>query len=229
MKQRLSKVLAWAGVASRRKCEELIIEGHVKVNGKKVLIPQTLVDLDEDEIFCDKIQIKKEISKIYFAFNKPIGFECTHDLRRKSIYTFFQDIKTRLFSIGRLDKDTSGLMIVTNDGHFAHRVAHPSFEVEKEYLVKVNKEITHDDLVRLSCGAFIEHVFVRPKSVHKVRKGTLKITIVEGRKREVRHLMKEAGFEVISLKRIRIGDLFLGKLPEGARKSLQISDLGTLT
>lgn len=229
MKQRLSKVLAWAGVASRRKCEELIVGGHVIVNGKKTLIPQTMVDLDEDDVFCDKVHIQKEQSKLYFAFHKPVGYECTHDPHRKSIYAFFQDIKTRLFSIGRLDRDTSGLMIVTNDGHFAHKVAHPSHAVEKEYLVKVNKEITHEDLVRLSQGTFVEHMFVKPKSVHKVRKGTLKITIVEGRKREVRHLMKEAGFEVLSLIRIRIGGLFLGKLPEGTRKSLKISDLGIVT
>jgi 23S rRNA pseudouridine2605 synthase len=213
---RLSKVLAAAGVASRRKCEEIIFDGRVTVNGKKVTVPQTLVNAQKDSIAIDGQKIKTAEQKVYYIFNKPRGFECTNALhKKKRVLSFFEDQGLRLFTIGRLDRDTSGLLLVTNDGHFANQVIHPSSDIEKEYLVKVDREVEHAHLVKISKGMMIEHTFVKPKKVLKVRKSTIKIIVTEGKKRQVRQLVEQADLNVHSLCRIRIGGLRLGTLKEG--------------
>jgi 23S rRNA pseudouridine2605 synthase len=122
--------------------------------------------------------------------------------------------------VGRLDKDTKGLLIVTNDGHFANRVIHPSANIAKEYLAKTNAEISDLHLKATSSGTLVEGVFVKPAHVVKVRKGTLKIAVLEGKKREVRLLLQNAGLEVRELTRIRIGGLHLGQLAEGSYRTL---------
>jgi 23S rRNA pseudouridine2605 synthase len=216
-KQRLSKTLAAAGVASRRACEELIFAGKVKVNGAITLIPQTMVD-GNDLITVEGKEITKAESKVYLILNKPVGYICSAKGNKSSrlVLDLFEDVEQRLFTIGRLDKDTSGLLLVTNDGHFANRVIHPSGSIDKEYLAKTDHEITPDHLTAISSGALVEGAFVKPLGVSKVRKGTLKITIAEGKKREVRILLENAGLEVQSLSRIRIGGLHLGALPIGS-------------
>lgn len=217
-KQRLSKVLAAAGVASRRKCEDLIFSGSVQVNGKAVVIPQTMVDPHEDKIAVNGEPLREKEEKVYYLLNKPEGFICSN--RRlnttKLVVDLFEEEGKRLFTAGRLDKDTKGLLIVTNDGHFANQVIHPSANIQKEYLVKADREVTHDHLVAISHGTLVEGVFVQPIKVEKVRRGTLKIVIVEGKKREVRHLLEAAGLKVKELTRIRLGGLKLGDIPEGS-------------
>lgn len=220
MEQRLSKVLAAAGIASRRACEVVIEEGRVKVNGKEITVPQTLVDPEKDVICVDGGRIKKEPAKVYFVLNKPRGYVCTNDARIKKKAVDLIPYRGRLFTIGRLDKDTTGLIIVTNDGHFAHKVMHPSGGIQKEYLVKVNREVWHEDLVALSRPCCIDGDMVTPVSVKKVRNGTVKIVVQEGKNREVRSLVEEAGLKVLELKRIRIGPLLLGKLAVGESKRL---------
>jgi len=126
--------------------------------------------------------------------------------------------------VGRLDRDTTGLIIVTNDGHFANQIIHPSSNIEKEYLAKVDREVLHTDLVKLSKGCVIEHNFVKPKRVAKVRRGTLKVVVGEGKKREVRVMLEKAGFEVRELTRIRLGHLLLSNLPEGSFRELTDKD-----
>ncbi len=217
--QRLSKILAQAGIASRRAAEELIFQGEVAVNGKTVLVPQTMVDIEKDIITCDGKKIKLE-QKIYIILHKPAGYICTNAPCKKRAIDLVGPINARLYTVGRLDKETSGLIIITNDGHFANDVMHPSKRIQKEYLVKVDKEIQHEHLVAISDGMWIEGSYVKPLSVNKVRKGTLKIVVCDGRKREVRRLMEKAGFETLSLKRIRIGGLVLGTLPEGHSREL---------
>ncbi len=221
IKKRLSKVLAAAGTASRRACEEIIFAGRVKVNGEVALLPQTLVSA-KDTITVDGEPIHGAESKVYYILNKPKGYVCTalRTSKTKLVLDLFQDAKCRLFTVGRLDKDTQGLLLVTNDGHFANRVIHPSSNIHKEYLAKTNQEITHEHLIAISNGALVEGVFVKPIRVTKIRKGTLKIVISEGKKREVRHLVETAGLGVIELTRIRIGGLSLGTLPEGSWRPL---------
>lgn len=213
---RLSKALAASGVASRRKCEEIIFDGRVTVNGKTVLVPQTLVDPQKDRILVDEQKVQSAEKKVYYLFNKPKGFECTNAIhKKKKVMSFFEDMGLRLFTVGRLDRDTSGLLIVTNDGHFSHRVIHPSSDIEKEYLVKVDREVEHEHLVKISKGMMIERSFVKPKKVVKIRRSTLKVIVSEGKKRQVRQLVEQTGLDVKSLCRIRIGNLHLGDLPEG--------------
>lgn len=224
-KKRLSKYLAASGLASRRASEELIFSGKVKVNGVVVKVPQTLVD-ENDKIIVDDKTIKEQKSKVYFILNKPIGYICTN-LRTKNtkiVFDLFQDVKERLFTVGRLDKDTSGLLLVTNDGHFANSVIHPSKNIHKEYLVKTDAEITHDHLIAISSGTLVEGTFVKPVRVTKVRRGTLKIVISEGKKREVRMILEAVGLKVKELTRIRIGGLVLGDLAPGAYREMTEKD-----
>ncbi len=220
--KRLSKALAAAGVASRRKCETMIFEGRVLVNGIPVLVPQTLVSLEGDDIVVDGNLLKKEQERVYFMLNKPKGFICSSArVGSKRLTTdLFEHLPYRLFTVGRLDRDTTGLLLVTNDGNFAQAVIHPSKGFTKEYLIKVNQEITSDHLISLSKGCVVEGVWVKPVSVSKVRKGTFKVVIREGKKRELRILSQKAGLDVFSLHRIRIGPLVLGNLGVGEYRPL---------
>lgn len=220
-KQRLSKFLAAAGVASRRACEELIFNGHVTVDGVIVNVPQTMVDGSE-KIAVDKKLIKGSEPKVYYILNKPAGYLCTAKKTGKSkiVLDLFTDVPYRLFTIGRLDKDTQGLLLVTNDGEFANNVIHPSKEIDKEYLVKTDAEVTDTHLKAISAGTLVEGTFVKPVRVTKVRRGTLKVVIAEGKKREVRLLLDAAGLKVIELTRIRIGGLVLGNVAPGSWRAM---------
>ncbi len=220
--KRLSKALAAAGVASRRACEELIFDGKVTVNGQIVLTPQTLVSWETDEICIDEVPVSKEQERVYFILNKPKGYICTNARlgSKKLVIDLFQDFPYRLFTVGRLDRDTTGLILVTNDGHFANQVIHPSKGLTKEYLVKATQEITHDHLTSIAKGGIIEGTRVKPVRVSKMRKGTVKIVVREGKKREVRLLVQKAGLDIVSLHRIRIGGLVLGNLEFGEFRPL---------
>lgn len=215
-KKRIAKFLASCGIASRRKCEDLIFDGKVSVNGEVVLEPQTLVDGTET-ITVNGKKVAGQEKKVYFMLNKPLNTLCSPNGKKgsKLVTDLFEGIEERLFTVGRLDKDTTGLLIVTNDGEFTNRVIHPSSNIQKEYIAKTNCEITEDHLKTISAGSKVEGTFVKPLSVKKVRKGTLKVIVGEGKKREVRLLIAEAGLEVRELKRTRIGNLSLGSLPVG--------------
>ena len=228
--KRLSKALAAAGVASRRACEDLIFAGRVKVNGDVIRVPQTLVDWAKDRISVDEVPIVGEQPKLYFMLNKPAGYLCTNIRpgNQRIFLDLFQVKSERLFTIGRLDRDTTGLILVTNDGHFSQRVIHPSSDIIKEYLLKVRQEITVEHLETLSQGARVDDHWVRPVSVQKVRRGTFKICVKEGKKHEVRIIAERAHLEIVELKRIRIGGLVLGSLPEGEYRTLNDRDMSLI-
>lgn len=221
-KQRLSKTLAAAGVASRRACEELIFGGRVRVNGAIVKVPQTLVG-SEDRLFVDNVAVGGVENKVYFVLNKPPGYLCS-TVGEKKVLDLFEEVPERLFTVGRLDKESAGLIIVTNDGHFANTVIHPSANIHKEYLVKTSQEVTADHLAAMSNGALVEGVFVKPVKVSKVRKGTIKVVVTEGKKREVRILAENASLHVLELTRIRIGGLHLGSLAMGSFRPMTAQD-----
>ena len=224
-KKRLSKALAAAGLASRRACEEVIFAGRVKVNGQVVKIPQTLVDWDTDRITVDEAGVKAEQKKVYYMLNKPVGYLCTSTRPgKKPIVLDLFDSQERLFTIGRLDRETEGLLLVTNDGHFANKVIHPSSDVIKEYVVKTAQEIEPEHLEILSEGARVDEKWVRPVSVHKVRRGTFRICVKEGRKHEVRIISERAKLRVVELRRVRIGSLVLGTLESGQYRTLTERD-----
>lgn len=222
MKKRLSKILAEAGVASRRAAEELIFQGRIQVNKEVVLVPQTLVDPREDSILVDGKPLILVEEKVYYLLNKPAGYICSNKAASKTklVLDLFEGEPYRLFTVGRLDKETTGLLLVTNDGHFANRVIHPSSCIRKEYLAKTDCELSHEHLLAISEGTLVQGVFVKPLKVEKVRRGTLKITIGEGKKREVRLLLEAAGLNTLSLTRIALGGLRLGNLPVGAWRPL---------
>lgn len=221
MKKRLSKFLSGAGVASRRACEDIIFAGRVAINGIVTVVPQTLVD-GHDQITVDGKPVSQEDKKVYYMLNKPAHYICSAKKLGATpiVLDLFIDVPYRIFTIGRLDKNTQGLILLTNDGHFANRVIHPSADIHKVYLVKTDQEITDNHLKAISKGTLVEGTFVKPVKVSKVRRGTLKVTIAEGKKREVRMLLEAAELEVKELTRIRIGSLELGALPVGSWREL---------
>ncbi|MEN9654548.1 MAG: putative pseudouridine synthase aq [Chlamydiota bacterium] len=229
-KKRLSKVLAAAGIASRRASEKLIFEGRVQVNGTTVLVPQTGVDPMVDEIRIDGSRVKSVESKVIYMLNKPKGVICSSVRvgRKPIILDLFPHSKERLFTVGRLDKETTGLILVTNDGVFANDVIHPSANIIKEYVVKAAQEVTGEHLETLAEGARVDNRWIRPVNVRKVRKGTVKIAVKEGKKHEVRLIAHRAGLDVLELTRIRIGNLTLGSLPLGKYRPLTEEDINAI-
>jgi len=222
MEQRLNKVLAHCGIGSRRKCEQLIFDKQIYLDGEVCTVPQTKVDPQKQTIVYQGKVLSLVDSPLYFALNKPEGYVCSNKRlgRQKLVIDLFQQEATRLFSIGRLDKMTCGLLIVTNDGSLTHKVAHPSFAIEKEYLVKTDQTISPEHLLRLREPCYIEGQQVTAKQVKKIRKNSLSITLLDGKKHEVRLLCAQARLSVLLLQRIRIGNLRLGSLPIGAYKAL---------
>jgi 23S rRNA pseudouridine2605 synthase len=229
---RLNHYLSSSGVCSRRKADEIIFDGKVSVNGKTTLLPQTQVSIEKDIITVNGKPLSGPEKKVYYILNKPKGFQCSSQRpnpRAKIIMDLFAGVQQRLFTVGRLDRLTTGLLLVTNDGEFSQKVIHPSRGLEKEYLVKTDKEITAGILKRLALGTRIENTFVKPVKVVKVRRNTVKITITEGKKHEVRLLVKSAGLQTIELKRIRLGPLTLSSnLPEGHYRSLSKGEMEQL-
>lgn len=227
---RLSKVLASAGVASRRKAEEMIFAGLVTVNGEKVFKPETQVSLKKDVVCVKNKQIESSERKVYYILNKPSGYICSSSRvgNKKIVTDIFKGLPERVFTIGRLDRETTGLLLVTNDGHFANQVIHPRANIQKEYLIKTSEEINHEHLERMARGTRVEGVCVKPVRVTKVRKGTAKIVVKEGKKREVRTIVEAAGLKLLSLQRTRIGGLRLGQIPLGVFRELTDNEKKTL-
>jgi 23S rRNA pseudouridine2605 synthase len=223
---RLSKVIAAAGICSRRKAEELIFEGRVKVNGKFILTPQTIVNIEKDHILIDEAVRLKPPSKKYFLLHKPKGFICSSTTvgHKKIVMDLFPNFKERLFTVGRLDKDTTGLLIVTNDGDFANQIIHPSSNIIKEYEVKTKNEITDDHIIKLKKGAFLDGKRVIPAYIKPIKWNLFLIGIKEGKKHEVRIITANAKLKLKSLKRTKIGKLSLANLPLGNMRAMTKND-----
>jgi 23S rRNA pseudouridine2605 synthase len=232
---RLQKVLAAAGIASRRACEILISEGRVEVNSEIVVEQGRRVDPERDVIRVDGARIPPPRRHRYLALNKPRGVVTTMsdpEGRRTVADLVAVGGKDRLFHVGRLDTDTEGLLILTNDGDFAHRLAHPSYQVPKTYIAEVAGLVGEQALSRLRRGITLEDGPVRPTSVKIVStagdKTLLKITIQEGRNRIVRRTMEAVGHPVRRLSRIGIGPVRLGNLKVGEYRDLTREELGGL-
>jgi 23S rRNA pseudouridine2605 synthase len=222
MTYRLNTFIARYLPTSRRQAEEVIFSGQVLVNGEPCREPFARVDYPKDIVSVGDRTIKPRKNFIYYALNKPRGYVCSEKRFRleRLVTDLFPKTSERLFTIGRLDKDSEGLILLTNDGQFAQDISSPKAGVEKEYVVKTRQEITHEHLIQLGKGGFVEGTFVRPKSVIKMRKGTTKVVLKEGRKREIRVLFEKADLEILELKRVRIGNLHLGSLPTGQYKTI---------
>ncbi|WP_026563971.1 23S rRNA pseudouridine(2605) synthase RluB [Bacillus sp. UNC41MFS5] len=224
--ERLQKVIARAGIASRRKAEDLIKEGRVKVNGK-VVTELGLKVSTSDRVEVDGIQIEKE-EPVYFLLYKPRGVisSVNDDKGRKVVTDFFPHLKERIYPVGRLDYDTSGLLVLTNDGEFANLLMHPKNEIDKVYVAKVKGIPLKENLRKLERGIRLEDGKTAPARVKllsadsKKQAAIVEITIHEGRNRQVRRMFEAIGHEVLKLKRERYGFLTLSGLRTGDAREL---------
>lgn len=233
--ERLQKILAQAGVASRRKCEELILSGAVEVNGEPVTTLGTKADPAVDVITVKGRSIRSE-KKLYVMLNKPKGVitSAKDPQGRKVVADFLPGIKERIYPVGRLDYDTEGLLLLTNDGEFANLLTHPKHHVPKTYLATV-KGVPHGTaLEQLQAGVKLEDGMTSPAEVeyHDVNmeksEATIRITIHEGRNRQVRRMFEAVGHKVVRLKRVRFGELGLDGLPRGKFRHLSEQEVKML-
>ncbi|MFB6465954.1 pseudouridine synthase [Cytobacillus sp. Hz8] len=224
--ERLQKMIAHAGFASRRKAEEMILDGQVKVNGKIVRELGVKVSTT-DKIEVNGIPVERE-EPVYFLFYKPRGVisSVKDEKGRKVVTDFFQAVKERVYPVGRLDYDTSGLLIVTNDGEFANLLMHPRNEIEKVYVAKIKGVPTREEIRKIEGGIMLEDGKTAPAKAKILsfdkKKGTsiVELTIHEGRNRQVRRMFEKIGYQVVKLKRERYGFLTLNNLKSGDAREL---------
>lgn len=228
---RLQKFLAQCGIASRRKAEDLIHAGRVMVDGKVVTEMGTKILPEKQTIFVDGKQATLEKEHIYVLLNKPKGYVTTlSDPQGRPIVTsLIPDIPARLFPVGRLDLDTEGALILTNDGSLAQTIQHPSHQVNKTYEALISGHPNKKDIQSLERGIPLEGILTAPSKIsvlgRKSHQTLIQITIHEGRKRQVRKMFEFIGNPVINLKRIAYGKLYLRKLPTGKYRILNHKDL----
>ncbi len=216
---RLNKFLSMCGVCSRRKADELIGQGKIKVNGKIEGKIGSIVDEIKDKVEYEGKLLKLEDKKIYIMLNKPSGYITTskEQFDRPCILDLIHE-KERVFPIGRLDMDTEGLILLTNDGEFANKVMHPSKKIEKTYIAKVSGIITEEKMDKLRNGVKIEDYITAEAKVRKLSKDSIEIIIHEGKNRQIKKMCLAVGLRVEKLKRIKIGNLELGNLEVGKYK-----------
>ncbi len=227
---RLAKYLAAAGVASRRAAEEIVRSGRVTVDGLTVIDPARDVALDDD-IALDGRPVGCEQARVVYAVNKPAGVVSTaRDPQGRPTVVSLVPTDLRLYPVGRLDIDTTGLILVTNDGELAHSLTHPRFEVAKTYRAVVsNAPVREADLRALRAGVELEDGRTAPADVKRVAVDTLELTIHEGRKRQVRRMCEHIGHPVKRLARVGFGPLELGGLKLGAYRRLSVAEVAQLT
>jgi len=217
---RLQKFLSKAGICSRRKGEEYIREGRVRVNSRIVTELGIKVDPEKDRVEFDGKGVALESEPIYIALNKPKGYvtSCSHP--GEKIVLDLIDIPQRVYPIGRLDKDSTGLLILTNDGSLHHRLSHPSFDHEKEYDVTVSKPITDGSLRNIASGLPMMGSKTRPAKIRRISSRRFRIILKEGRNRQIRRMVRKVGNRVTELRRIRVSKIKLGRLAEGTWRNL---------
>ena len=230
--ERLQKVLAHAGVASRRAVEEMIVAGRVRVNGKVARLGQR-VDSSKDKVEVDGSTVPLETTLVHYLLNKPAGVVATaSDPDGRPTVLDLIDTDTRVWAVGRLDLDTEGALIITNDGDLTHNLTHPSFEVPKEYVAEVQGHVGHRALTRLARGVDLEEGRTAPAeaSILERRAGAtlIRLVITEGRNRQVRRMTEAVGHPVKRLVRVAIGPLQVGRLKPGTYRKLSPAEVRAL-
>lgn len=231
---RLQKVLAAAGVASRRVVEQYIVEGRIKVNGATVTELGRRIDPETDLVDVDGTAVQLDVSKRYVILNKPTGVVSSmrDESGRPDLRRFADDYEERLYNVGRLDAETSGLLVLTNDGELAHVLAHPSFGVTKVYIAKVDGAVTAQTISRLTKGIDLDDGFIaadKARLLDTSRGSSLvELTLHSGRNRIVRRMLAAVGHPVTELVRRQFGPLHLGTLPVGKSRELTKIELGAL-
>ncbi len=212
---RLQKFLSSAGVCSRRQGEEYIKKGYVKVNGEVVIELGTKVDPTRDRIEIDRELIKEAQNRVYIVLNKPKGYVTSCKQPDDKIVLDLIDIPERIFPVGRLDKASTGLLILTNDGLLHHRISHPSHDHEKEYEVVLAKPIPNGALKKMEKGLPMMGTKTRSAKIEKISPTRFRIVLKEGKNKQIRRMVRKVGNRVLRLKRIRISNIRLGTLAEG--------------
>ena len=231
MEERLQKVMAELGVASRRKCEELILQGKVTVNGQITTELGTKVDKQNAIILVEGIKITNKIKKVYLLLNKPIGYitSAKDQFDRPTVIDLISEINVRLYPVGRLDFDTEGLLILTNDGDLTFKITHPSHNVTKTYTALVDGRVQEEAIELFEKGVVIEDYKTAPAKLEilkYINNDTLiNITIHEGKNRQIRKMCDAIGHSILRLKRISIGDLKLGDLSTGHYRHLNKEEI----
>ena len=233
MKVRLNKFLSLCGIAARRKSEEYIQSGRVKINDQTELKPQTIINTEIDIVCLDSLPIKPQQFK-YYKMNKPRLCLTTMagNEKKRTVQEFLPKEDIKLFPVGRLDYDTEGLLIFTNDGDFAHKISHPSFEVQKTYLAHLEGDISAGLFAKMRKGAKLSDGFLLPENLEVVSRNNketlVKITIHEGRNHIVKNFFKYFNKNVKKLKRIAVGSIKLGELESGKIAELDYNELKAL-
>ena len=231
---RLNKFLAQRGVASRRHADDLIADGRVSVNGAVVEDLGTKIEETADRVAVDGKAVCGRGGSVYLMLNKPAGYLVTLDdpFKRRTIRDLVPDLPDGVYPIGRLDKESEGLLILTNDGELAYRLTHPRFEVSKRYVVRVRGEVDDPAVARLRAGVFVDGRRTAPAKVEvfeRSARGTvLQVEIHEGRKREIRKMLDAVGHPVLTLKRVMFAGLSLSHLPAGHRRLLTNAEITRL-
>ena len=230
MIMRLQKFLAMAGVCSRRKGEEYIVKGRVSVNNKIIISLGTKINSEKDYITFDnkKIFFSLKQKNIYIALNKPIGYvtSCSH--KGEKIVLDLVNIKERIYPAGRLDKDSNGLILLINDGDLHNKLLHPSYNHEKEYIVKTFNPVSDQDLEKMVQGIMLDNKKTRRTKVKRISKYSFNIILRQGINRQIRRMIQRLGNKVKNLKRIRIGSIKLSNLKEGQWRYLNSTEIQTL-
>lgn len=231
---RLQKFLSQAGVASRRAAEQLIKDGRVRVNGETVTEMGITVNPQTDHVAVDNRPVRPVAKQEYLLLYKPVGYVTTvkDPYGRSTVTELVAEAGVRVYPVGRLDLDTSGVLLLTNDGELANRLTHPSFGVEKEYLARVHDLPDAEALTALAKGIKLDDGMTAPAQVRLVKGGRptsiVSLTIKEGRNRQVRRMLEAVGHPVVSLKRVRFGPLTLAGLQEGRWRSLSLREVAEL-
>lgn len=223
---RLNKFIAQAGICSRRKADELIVGGQIKVNGKVVTELGTVVDELSDEVYFSKRRVALATQKAYFALNKPVGYiTSSTSAQGKSVLELVKGITERVFPVGRLDKDSCGLIILSDDGDLAYRLTQAKFDTEKEYEVTLDRPLADRDIKAFESGLDLDGERLRPIKVAGRRGKKVNLILKQGVNRQIRRMAELRGYEVLELKRIRIGKLLLGNLKEGGYIRIRPQDI----
>lgn len=225
---RINKFIANAGVCSRRNAEKYILAGRIKVNGQVVTELATQVK-PEDIVELDGKRISIATNKKYIMLNKPIGYITTskEQFSRRSVLDLI-DLEERVYPIGRLDMDSHGLLLLTNDGELTNNIIHPTKHISKQYEVRLKYNIKNEDIEKLKQGVDIGGYITRPAEVVKINNNTIIITIYEGKNRQIRRMCETIGNKVVDLKRVSIGNLKLGELKEGEYIELNDEDINKI-
>ena len=226
---RLQVFLSQSGIASRRGSKEVISSGRVFVNKKCIYDPAFNVDPEKDLVSLDNKRISQK-QKIYIMLNKPKGVMSTKKdpFAKKTVMDLLPERFKHLNPVGRLDKDTTGLMLLTNDGELINILTHPSFKVEKLYEVRINKQVTPADKLKLEKGVRLDEKYTSPCKIVLKREKTLQITLHEGRKRQIRRMFSSVGYKVVELKRLKEDFLSLGALSVGKWRFLKDTEISRL-